>query len=161
VSNKKIEIDCEGIGTREDPILIDPQIDLPTNFKIFNSDLHVNIEKLDLYHIGVYRSHNISIRQSKIVALVLNRCSNMQILEVSNLKYLDLIRSDNNSIANCLIGKFKAYSSTANRINGCTIDKIGKYKRSKDNFFTDNQIPPKQKKKLVKKQKEKTKFFDY
>ena len=155
---RNLEIEGDGTGTKEDPIHIDTH-QLPSDFLIIKSKVHLKLENLDLSYLRLFRSQNISIEKSKIVALELNQCSDIQIIEMSKINFLDLIGSENNVIENCIIGKFKSLGSMNNQIKDCKIDKISRYKRSRNNLIIRCIIPPKENIKLEKMQKERFSYY--
>lgn len=132
---EKIILEGMGSGTSEDPIILDATYNLPSMFRIQDSNLHVNFIGLEQWSIYVHGSKNITFRNVTFKYLLLQVCSNCKIEKVSNSRYLKLYLSSNNEINECKLSKIRFHDSSFNKIRNCEIKKIKMVGKSKLNEF--------------------------
>lgn len=136
----RLEVDCKGSGTVDDPAILDPSTELPKSFWIHDSQLHLNIDNCYNHIINLVNSQNITVKNCTLESLNFSNCSNNNVESCQKIKHLGMYMSNNNRINRSTIFKLKMSHSNNNSIQDCTITKI-KYRNNNENALNNNQIP--------------------
>lgn len=142
ITKSRVELECRGLGTIDDPLILDPSTKFPKLFYIENSELHLRMHECNVHSIGIFNSQNISIKNSSLNSVYFSNCSNKIIDSCLNIKKLGMNMSNNNMINRSTIVKLKISHSNDNTIQECTIAKI-KYRNNNENSFIKNEISEK------------------
>ena len=137
---RSLELDCEGDGTKDNPIIIEPSEHLPMAFHIFRSKLHVKIQNCET-SINLNSAQNITIKNCKSKAISVTLSSNITLKDCTIGRYLELRSSSNVNVEDCEISKIKFYNSSKNSIRNCIITKGIKLTDSEDNTIRNNIYP--------------------
>jgi hypothetical protein len=146
---KRFLIECKGTGTENDPVIIEPSMNLPQAFKIQDSDLFINIKNCNLQSLIIRSSQNIKLKSCRFKFSILNYCSKIEVENLICSKYLQVNYCTNIRIEGCNIKKLKVYQSNSNIIKNCIIAKL-KSTSSNDNIYESISIPEDKLKKLEK-----------
>jgi hypothetical protein len=145
VSFKKTEIECEGKGNKENPIIIDSSTLTPNSFYIKNNNMQfINFKNLDKNHISLEVCHNITIDNCKFNYLELYNSAYIKINNISVRKSCKLCYCQEILIQDSSINKMKLYQANSNIIKNCSFNKIKKTLSNGNKFelitILDNQI---------------------
>ncbi|MHA1671499.1 MAG: hypothetical protein ACTSV5_13115 [Promethearchaeota archaeon] len=140
INTSRVDVDCRGSGTLDDPVIFDSSTKLPKWFWIDNSQSHLKIYECNNYSIGLFNSQNITVKNCSLNSLHFSNCSNNIIESCLKIKKLGIYMSNNNVINRSTITKLKMSRSNDNTIQECIITKI-KYRNNNENTFIDNNIP--------------------
>lgn len=129
-----IDIECEGKGTAEDPLIITPSEKIPTNFFLQNSKINVIIRNFNTYNISLLSCLNVTIANSKLNKLFIIESHDNEIKSTS-CQYLKILKSSHINIENSFFERVKVKNSLNKiLIRDCTINRI------KRNYFNSIQF---------------------
>jgi hypothetical protein len=131
---KEIEIECDGVGTKAKPFIIEPSERIPNSFYVKNSDYFIHIKNFTNFGLTLISCKNVTIKNCKMKHLGIVGCSNINIDNLLNLKSLNIETSKDIFIENSEIDKMKLYNSNSNFVKNCKINRI-KEIRSSNNVF--------------------------
>ncbi len=84
VDIKTVSQEFQGMGTQEDPIIIDASSNPPSSFELYESDRYIIIRDCKLKQLGIYHCTNVTIENSVIKHnLTLERDSNIEMKNVT------------------------------------------------------------------------------
>jgi len=150
---KEIEIECNGSGTEEDPIVIESSENLPRSFEIFDSNNKIIMKDFthssggyddEITWVSLFFSENLSIENCVMDNLYFHLSSH---IKIKNLTCRNLILSECQEclLEDCHIEETLAIvKSGKNKIKNCIIDYKFIYNlhhQCRDNTFENNQIP--------------------
>ncbi|MFX1489301.1 MAG: hypothetical protein ACFFBI_09150 [Promethearchaeota archaeon] len=139
-----IELDCKGNGTKDDPLIIDESVSLPTSFELNESELYIQMKNCMLLKLKISISKNILIEDCHIDWFELSGCSKIEIVNV--ISGLIGMGMSNNCILNgCTIEReLSIANSSYNLIKNCIVKKrldYNLFERCIDTTFENNKIP--------------------
>jgi hypothetical protein len=70
---KEIELECKGEGTEQNPIIIEPTLDLPQDFDVRNNHLYINIINCKCHYISINNCKNITIEDCTFDSLIIDK----------------------------------------------------------------------------------------
>ncbi len=120
----RLEIECKGSGTEEDPLIIEPSESLPDSFHIIRSHLFVIVKNCKRDFISLNSCTNITITKCNFKNCVIKNCNDINIKDTSisnNLKIYDCMDI---KIEDSIIKNLKCKRSNSTNIRNCTIGKI-------------------------------------
>ena len=137
VQQRTIELDCEGDGTKDNPIIIEPSEQLPNLFMIHRSNLYVKIRNCEnSIHLNVVQ--NITIENCNSRSILVLVSSNVTLKDCQIRKFLRLRSCSNVTVEDCKITKIQFYDSSKNIIRNCVISKEIELSESEDNIIQNN-----------------------
>jgi hypothetical protein len=108
---ESIEIECEGVGTEDAPLIITPSEKIPKIFFLQGSNLYVIIRNFKSYDISLQSCLNVTFDSCK-----LKRCwlfkSNHITINSSSAEYVKLIRSSHIDVDGSYFERVKLIDST-------------------------------------------------
>jgi len=134
-----IIIDCKGDGTKENPIIIEPLSSIPKSFIINGYKYHIVVKEFKSSYILAEQCQNISIEDTELNRLRMERCSNITISNITCLSRLTLYRCKNIVIKKSFITRLRLFKSSVNTIKNNFIIRL-KEIDSKNNQLTLNEI---------------------
>ena len=137
VQRRTIELDCEGDGTKDNPIIIEPSEQLPNIFIIHRSNLYVKIRNCE-NSILLNEVQNITIENCKSRWILVMVSSNVTLKDCQIRKFLRLRSCSNVTVEDCKITKIQFYDSSKNIIRNCIISKEIELSESEDNIIQNN-----------------------
>lgn len=139
---EEIELDCNGSGIKDDPIIIDSLIDGSLNFDIVESDNYIVIKNSTLLFLCLYYSKNISIINCKIRNLRLGNCENIHIEKVV-CRFIEICESHNCSLIESRSEKIILYKSHSNVFRNNEFWNLfyDTHMLSRNNIFEENKVP--------------------
>lgn len=137
VQRRTIELDCEGDGTKDNPIIIEPSGQLPNIFIIHRSNLYVKIRNCE-NSILLLEVQNITIENCKSRWILVMLSSNVTLKDCQIRKFLRLRSCSNVTVEDCKITKIQFYDSSKNIIRNCIISKEIELSESEDNIIQNN-----------------------
>ena len=149
---EKVELELDGNGTREDPLIIDKKsVENLSYIEIFESDYFVVIRNLnftgDKYNrtwFSLHYSQNITIENCEFDDLFLHSCSEVSIINCKCQRITFDECHDNKVERTSISIELYLFKSNKNLIKSCKIRKvINPYKFSKENIFDNNEISSK------------------
>ena len=108
-----------GLGTKEDPYVIDSKEFLPVRFRIKNSKLHILIRNCKFEFISLWRSQNITIQDCSC-DIYLHYCHEIHI-ENCNIPTFSFDYCYNNVLKNCTINYIDNHFSRGNLFEGVRV----------------------------------------
>lgn len=129
-----IEIECEGSGTKEDPLIIESSEVLPKVIYLRHNNYFIHIKNLEKRYISLYNCQNITLADCQLKYLDVGYCSKIIIKRLLINKLFRLSSSNYVLIEDSNIGKFKLKQSTSNIIKNSSFKQIKK-DRSPENIF--------------------------
>ena len=139
-SINKLEIECSGTGTIEDPIIIDNSVQLPSSFEIEGSELYIHIKNLKLEHnFAISKSRNITIENCEFYHHTCLSSSNLIIKKCFFVNSLFRL-VENSEFQDSIFGRIAMEDFHDNIFKKCEIDRIGWGSKSWDNKFEDCDI---------------------
>ncbi|MFW9873191.1 MAG: hypothetical protein ACFFG0_08830 [Candidatus Thorarchaeota archaeon] len=78
---EEIEIDCDGTGSQDDPIIIDSLKDKTLNLDFVESDKYIIMQNCTLRFVSFYYSKDISVLDCRISRLHLGNCESIYVKE--------------------------------------------------------------------------------
>ncbi len=129
-----IDIECEGEGTEEDPLIIIPSEKIPTNFFLKNSKIRVILKNFNTHNISLISCLNVTIEKCKLNKFFILESHDIEIKSTS-CHYLKILKSSYINIENSFFERVKVKNSI-NKIllRDCTINRI------KRNHFNNIQF---------------------
>lgn len=94
---EEMEMDCQGTGTKEDPLVIEYVEDRSLNLDILEFDKYLVIKNCKLRVLSFYYSKNISVIDCKLRELRLRNCENIYINKVI-CSWIEMYESHNCSL---------------------------------------------------------------
>jgi hypothetical protein len=132
ISFKKAEIECEGKGNKENPIIMDSLTLTPDSFYIKNNNKQfIHLKNLDKNHISLEVCHNIIIENCRLNYLEVYNSTNIIIKNISIRKSIKLGYCQEILIQDSSINKIKLYQINSIKIKNCNIKKCKKVKSTK------------------------------
>ncbi|MFX1257614.1 MAG: hypothetical protein ACFFAN_07140 [Promethearchaeota archaeon] len=135
-----IELECKGMGTQDNPIIITSSENLPKVLTISKSNQHIVIRNLNLRFIGLYSCKNITIEKCKFEAFKLFHCSDFKIKNSSFGKF-SLKECHDIEVEGCSMNRIRIVRLLSNQINkfkNCTLDRLKEKFRNKLIFEKTN-----------------------
>lgn len=123
----------KGIGSLDNPYIIDPSVELPEILYMSNIDVSVLIVSLDSKIINFKKCKNFTLKDCKFTKLTFLKCSDLTTID-SDTKVLNVLKSKDLEFKNCKISTLFDYYS--NRIKylecGITSDYFKEHKAYPD-----------------------------
>ena len=119
---KKIDIECKGAGVKEDPFILDSSSDIPNDFEILESKVHIIIKNCHVNSLVLGYSKNITIKECSFRAVFLYHCADITINKC-HINFMTL-----NVCRNCLLKnskfdtEFKIFKCYNNTFKACEWD---------------------------------------
>ncbi|MFX1478258.1 MAG: hypothetical protein ACFFCI_09005 [Promethearchaeota archaeon] len=137
------ELDCKGSGTKDDPLIIDESVSIPTSFELNESELYIQMKNCMLLKLKISISKNILIEDCHIDWFELSGCSEIEIINV--ISGLIGMGMSNNCILNgCTIERELSIANSSNNlIKNFNVKKrldYNLFERCTDNIFENNKI---------------------
>ena len=121
-SIKRVELDCEGSGTEQDPAIITASEQLPGFFRIIDTHFYINI--VNCYtSIIISNCTNISIINCKFKLLAFEKCAKMKIRDCI-IKSSSAWISSELEFEGCSFKKLKIHQSRVLNFTNCSIAKL-------------------------------------
>jgi len=91
IQYENLELECNGMGTKDNPVVIDSFFDPKLNIEVTESDIYIIFKGCTLKFLNIYYCTNISIINCELGVLDLRNCSNIHAEEIkcSWLKMVD------------------------------------------------------------------------
>ncbi len=150
-TTKEIELDCEGKGQENDPLVIKPSNRIPTHFYLKNSTIYVKILGFKSKAIKLHNCKKITISQCEFKALRLHNCKNIIIsqCEFKTLKICGCseIHVDNSNFLKIIDivpilckSDLREYWCHDMRFHKCFINRLKIPRYSSSNIFNNCEI---------------------
>jgi hypothetical protein len=140
ISQRSLEIECEGDGTKDNPIIIEPSELLPRAFKIVRSNLYVIIRNCE-NSIILNKVQNITIESCNLRGIIVTGSSNVTVKDTKIRRSLYIAASFNVIVEDCELSKIEFFNSRNNVIRNCVITKRIELSESEDNIIQNNYYP--------------------
>ena len=136
--SKTVELECEGSGTEQDPAIITTSEHLPDGFRIYDSNLFINIVNCELSHIIMGNCRNISLNNCKIRYIGFGSFVKMRIKN-SNFKKSHILSSRELEFDTCSFMKLKIFRSSYLGFTKCSFVKLIDIENT-EVFFKESSI---------------------
>jgi len=123
-----IELECKGIGTEENPIIIEPSIKIPQIFFLKGSDIHILIKNFNSNKnkISINSCKNVNFEDCVLKSCILNHSPHTNIRNVS-ADYLKISYCSYTEVKDSVFKRVKIQNSTLHiSFLNCTINRIRK-----------------------------------
>ncbi len=139
---EEFEINCKGSGSKEDPLVIDSFLRLPTDFDIMESDLYILIKDCTLKYVNLLYSKNITIENTTFEILNLCYCSYIKIQKIRCDSVLFIVCHNCSFEDSRSQEWFQLYKCFNNVFKNCEIWNIfwDILHLSRGNIFENNQV---------------------
>ncbi len=87
---KEFEITTQGSGLKEDPIILDSLVDIPSDFEILESDVYIIIRDCHINSIVLGYCENIKMERCTFRSIFLYNCSNI-IINKCHSSFMNLV----------------------------------------------------------------------
>lgn len=142
--NNIIELNCEGNGTENDPLIIDEFVPLPKSFEINDSEIFIHITNHTLSNLKISISKNITIDNCYIEWFELNSCAHIKISKASSV-LMGIGMCNNCTLDGCIIwGTLSITNSSHNVIKNCDVHQrliYNIFNQCRVNIFEGLDIP--------------------
>ena len=135
-----IELECKGIGTEENPIIIGPSVKIPQIFFLKGSDIHILIKNFNSNknRISINSCKNVNFEDCILKSCILNHSPNTNIRNVS-ADYLKISYCSYADVKDSVFKRVKIQNSTLHiSFLNCTINRIRKSQTRGINFENTN-----------------------
>jgi len=115
-----LEIECIGLGTKDNPAVIDSYSDPKLNIEVLESDIYIIFKDCTLAFLNIFYCANISIINCKLRILDLRNCLNIyaegikcswfKMIECHNSRIFKLISEESATIYKCYNNIFEQCS---------------------------------------------------
>ncbi|MFX1281349.1 MAG: hypothetical protein ACFFA3_18520 [Promethearchaeota archaeon] len=139
---EEIELNCQGTGIKEDPIIIDSSEDKSLNFDIVESDKYIIIKNCRFRFVSFYFSKNITVIDSKFRRLRLGKCDKIDI-EKTRCSWLEMDVCNYCSVIETRVEEsIRLVNSHYNEFRKCEFWNYFLDFRflSRNNIFEDNEV---------------------
>lgn len=137
---KETEIDCKGLGTKKDPIIIDSSLNLPQKFEIYELNLNVVMKDCTFEYFSLNFSQNFIIQNCEFKFLKLYNSINIKITNIE-AGDISLRLCKNCSVEDSILEGFKLDHSHNNFVKNCIVKHFfNPRKRSKGNILESNKF---------------------
>jgi hypothetical protein len=123
-----IEIECDGSGTNDDPLIIEPSEFLPKVIYLRHNNLFIHLRNLEKRYISLYSCQNITLTNCRLKYLDVFHCDKIILKNLSINKLFRLSSSKDVLIEDSNIEKFILKRSTSNIIRNSSFRQIKKYR---------------------------------
>lgn len=130
----------EGLGTKDNPYIIESTEGLPRALIISKSLLNLSFKNCKLNRMRFKTCQNISFDGCELYTLVLSKCSRIEVKNVHFNRALVLKDCNNINIDYCAIPFLDMYLTFESSFKHCSIDEIDS-SFSRGNLFEENEIP--------------------
>ena len=134
-----IELDCYGVGTMQNPVIINNLLPLPKRVSIKNYSLFFKFENLSLKKLYLEHCENFNIMNCEIDLIRMNSCTNINFSECRIPRELKLKECRNVRFERCLIRKAIVFKSNDIVIKNSLIIHLSNW-MSKNNIYESNNI---------------------
>ncbi|MFX1496043.1 MAG: hypothetical protein ACFFBH_00815 [Promethearchaeota archaeon] len=135
----KMQITCYGLGTIQDPIIIDNSLNLPKRVSIKNYKLYFNFKSLQIVKLYLENCENFAFSNCEIGLIRMSSCSDITFIECNIPRDLKLKECQNVTFEKCLIRKTILFKSNDVSLKNCIIIRLTDW-MSKNDAYELNKI---------------------
>ncbi len=179
--NEFYELNLKGLGSNDDPIIIDSVEGISNFFNIIDSNLYIRIKDCNFSYlkgVTITNSSNITIENCKFNIIIIRKCSDLDLKNIDILQFSYIKISERIRIEACKTDRLDMYSVKHSDIIKSSIDALrtlyifhNKFYEcnfkttlkfsgpSRDNYFLKCMIPPNSKKIILNKIPFRNKFI--